>query len=120
MKHEFTIIGQVPAKANSYMVIKRDNHSSLGKTKTLREYERSFYLQCPVRGLNLQGFFKVSIDVFFRSMSSDIDNCCKILLDCMQACEVYKNDNKCIDLHVRKFKDEKNPRCIITIEAIEI
>lgn len=113
-------MGQVPAKANSYAVIRVAGHGSLGKTKALRDYERSFYLQCPLRGMNITSFFKVEIDVFFKTMASDIDNCCKILLDCLQSCGVVKNDNRCTDLHVRKFKDAANPRCVIRIEEVEL
>ena len=67
-----------------------------------------------------QGFFKVQIDVFFPSLSHDIDNAAKIILDCLQSSKVIKNDNRCVELLMRKFKDAVNPRCVITIEEVEL
>ncbi|MDR0431063.1 MAG: hypothetical protein LBH58_11360 [Tannerellaceae bacterium] len=40
------ISGQVPSKSNSYKIITLNNHGSLAKTAALKDYERSFYLQC--------------------------------------------------------------------------
>lgn len=117
---EFTIIGQVPSKANSYKVITLRGHGALGKTKALTDYEKAFYLQCPLRDLNIQGFFKVEFDVFFTTLNHDIDNAAKILLDSLQMCKVIKNDNRCVELKMRKFKDAATPRCIIRIEEVEL
>ena len=117
---EFTIIGQTPSKANSYKIITIHGHGSLAKTKALTEYEKAFYIQCPIRDLNIDGFFKVEFDVFFTTLSHDIDNAAKILLDCLQSCRAIKNDNKCVELKMRKFKDAANPRCVIRIEEVEL
>ena len=115
---EFEIKGQVPSKANSYKIIMLSGHGSLAKTQALKNYERNFFAQCPCRNAMIEGFFKISIDVFFQSMKSDVDNSLKILLDCLQVCKVIKNDNKCMEIHVRKFKDAENPRCIIKLEEV--
>ena len=46
------ILGTVPSKSNCMKIItfknkdKSKEHSSLGKTKVLQDYEKSFYLQC--------------------------------------------------------------------------
>ena len=120
MKYEMTIQGQVPAKANSYKIIFIGGHYSMKKTKTMEDYEKSFYMQCPHRGKDINGFFKISIDVFFKTLSSDIDNAAKGILDCLQTAKVIRNDNKCVELHMRKFKDATNPRAEITIEEIEL
>lgn len=119
-KHEFTIIGSVPSKPNSYQIIMVDGKRRLGKSKTLKMYENNFYLQCPIRNKNIQGFFKVQIDVFFPTLSHDIDNAAKIILDCLQSSKVIKNDNRCVELLMRKFKDVTNPRCVITLEEVEL
>ena len=50
MSAAFTIYGQVPSKSNGYKIITISGHSSLAKTKALKDYERKFYLQCPLRG----------------------------------------------------------------------
>jgi len=120
MEATFTIIGTVPSKPNTYQIIVVDGKRRLGKSKTLKDYEGSFYLQCPIRNKNIQGFFKVQIDVFFPSLSHDIDNAAKIILDCLQSSKVIKNDNRCVELLMRKFKDAVNPRCVITIEEVEL
>lgn len=120
MIYGFTIHGQVPAKANGYKIIYINGHPSVKKTKAMEEYEKSFYLQCPYRGVNIEGYFKCTIDVYFKTLSSDLDNAAKGLLDCLQACKVIKNDNRCVELHMRKFKDAADPRCNITIEEIQL
>lgn len=117
---EFTIHGQVPSKSNSYKIISIKGHNALGKTKALTDYENVFYFECPLRGLNIQGYFNVEIDVFFTSLAHDLDNAAKIILDCLQHCKVIKNDNRCMDLHMRKFKDADNPRCVIRIEEVAL
>ena len=83
---KITIIGKCPAKSNSYLIIKRGGHSSLGKSKVLVAYEKSFYLQLPpkYRNINIQGFFEFYIDVFYPTKANDLDNCLKIVLDCLQ------------------------------------
>lgn len=119
-QYKMTIIGQIPAKANSYQIIRIAGHPSIKKTKAIEEYEKSFYLQCPCRGKDIKGFFKVEIDIFFKSLSSDIDNAAKGILDCLQSCKVIHNDNHCLELHMRKFKDVANPRAEITITEIDL
>lgn len=41
-------------------------------------------------------------------------------LDCLQSSKVIKNDNRCVELLMRKFKDVNNPRCVITLEEVEL
>ena len=43
---EQVINGKCPSKSNCYTIIKIKGISSLGKTKALTEYEKSFYLRC--------------------------------------------------------------------------
>lgn len=119
-KYKMIIPGQVPAKANSYKIIYKGGHPSLGKTKAMEEYEQAFYWLCPHRGVDIKGMFKAEIDVYFLTISSDLDNAAKCILDCLQQCKVIHNDNKCVELHMRKFKDPKNPRAEITITEIEL
>ena len=115
-KIQMTIRGKVPSKANSYKVITFNGHGSLGKTERLKAYEHSFFLQCPHRGVNLYHFFTLYADVFYETMNPDLDNSLKIILDCLQMCEVIKNDNKCVQIIARKFVDKSNPRVEITID----
>ena len=114
------IFADPPSKSNSYKIISIAGHYSLGKTKALKDYEQKFYLQCSLRNANIQGFFKISVDVYFGSNRKDLDGCFKILLDCLQGCKAIKNDRQCVEIVARKLIDKENPRVEFTIEEIEI
>ena len=117
-QYSFTILGDVPSKANSYKIITIGGHSSLSKTQNLKVYEKSFFLQCPCRGVNISKFFSIDIDVFYANNRKDLDGSFKILLDCLQQCKVIKNDRECVEIHARKMVDKVNPRVTITINTI--
>jgi Holliday junction resolvase RusA-like endonuclease len=113
----FTIRGAVPSKSNCYRIIKINKHGSLAKSKGLKVYEKMFFLQVPdyTRGLLLTGLLKAKIAVYYTSNRLDLDNSAKILLDCLQASKVIKNDNQIVDLHMTKHIDRDNPRAEIHI-----
>lgn len=115
------IYGNIPSKSNSYKIITINGHASLAKTKAVKDYEKSFYIQCnKYREANIQGYFELYADVFFPSERSDLDNCAKILLDSLAVCKAFKNDNKCVKLYLRKFKDAKNPRVEFVIKPVNL
>lgn len=121
MAEKQVIIGSVPSKANSYRVITIKGHGSLGKTTAMKKYEQSFFLQCgKYRDKMITDYFKLELDVYFPTMSHDLDNSLKIILDCLQSCKAIKNDNRCVDIHARKFIDKANPRIEFSIEPIKI
>lgn len=118
---EQVIIGTIPSKANSYKVITICGHGSLGKTPALKKYEQSFFMQCSrYRDHMITDYFKLDVDVYFPTMAHDLDNAFKILLDCLQSCKAIKNDNRCVEIHARKFIDKTNPRVEFTITPVEI
>lgn len=117
-EYKMTILGDTPSKANSYRVITIKGHGSLGKTQSLKAYEKSFYLQCPCRGVNITDFFTIDLDVFYANNRKDLDGCFKIILDCLQMCQVIKNDRECVEIHARKMLDATNPRVEITIRTV--
>jgi len=112
------IYGTVPSKSNCMKIItfknkdKSKEHSSLGKTKILQAYEKSFYLQCnQYRNRNIESFFELHIDVYYPNNRSDLDNCLKIVLDCLQKdVKAIKNDNLCVHINAHKYLDKVNPR----------
>lgn len=110
MSDTITIYGQVPSKSNGYKIISICGHSSLGKTKALKDYERQFYLQCPLRGKQIDQPFGLEMDVYFSSNRPDLDNAFKIVLDCLQQCKAIKNDRYCYEINARKLVDKANPR----------
>lgn len=115
---KIVIHGKIPSKSNCYKVITIAGHSSLGKTKAIKEYEKSFFLQCPIRGLMMTGYFKLKVDVFYQNMQPDLDNCFKVLLDCLQQCKAIKNDRYCVEIEGRKLIDKIDPRIEFTIEEV--
>ncbi|MBQ3966212.1 MAG: RusA family crossover junction endodeoxyribonuclease [Treponema sp.] len=118
MEYRITILGDVPSKANSYKVATIRGHGTLIKTKTVKDYEKSFFLQCQHRNANITGFFKIEIKTFFSSNRKDLDGCFKTLLDCLQQCNVIKNDRQCVEIHAYKYVDKENPRVEITITEL--
>ena len=114
----FTIYGQVPSKSNDYKIITIRGHSSLAKTKALKDYERKFYLQCPMRGEEISEPFAIDMDVYYNSNRPDLDNAFKIVLDCLQLCKAIKNDRYCYEIHARKLVDKVNPRIELSITKL--
>ena len=116
MKHEQTILGQPPSKANQYKIITISGHGSLAKTDAMKKYEHDFYLQCGAyRNKNIKGFFELYIDVYFQSNLPDLDNSLKVVLDCLQSCRAIKNDRNCVKIVANKFIDKNNPRIEFTL-----
>lgn len=118
MSAAFTIYGQVPSKSNGYKIITISGHSSLAKTKALKDYERKFYLQCPLRGEEIAEPFAIDMDVYYNSNRPDLDNAFKIVLDCLQLCKAIKNDRYCFEIHARKLVDKVNPRLELSITKL--
>lgn len=111
-----TIYGQVPSKSNGYRIVQLGGHSTLIRSDALVKYANSFYLQMgSYRDLHIQGFFELHADVYFTSMSHDLDNSLKVILDCLQTGGAIKNDNRCTRIVARKFIDKANPRVELMI-----
>lgn len=87
----------------------------MAKTAATKEYERVFFLQCPYRGANIDKFFRLDVDIYFKSNQPDLDNALKIVLDCLQGCKAIKNDRLCTEIHARKLIDKGNPRIEFTL-----
>lgn len=120
IEHDWqTIVGQPPSKSNTYKIITLSGHGSLAKTPGLKAYENSFYMQVgKYRNLMIEGYFEIHLRVYFATMSHDLDNSLKIILDCLQYTKTIKNDNKCVKIVAEKFIDKSNPR--IEFRLVEI
>lgn len=112
----FTIYGQPPSKSNAYKIITVGGHASLCKTKATKDYEQSFFLQCPLRGRDINRRFKLTLDVYFSSDRPDLDNALKAVLDCLQTCKAIRNDRLCSEIVARKLVDKEGPRIVCIIE----
>ena len=120
MKHEQVIYSQIPSKSNQYKIITIGGHSSLAKTRAMKEFEEKFYLQCGAyRNKNITSFFELYVDVYFQSNQPDLDNSLKGLLDCLQSCKAIKNDRNCVKIVANKFIDKVNPRIEFTIKEVD-
>lgn len=120
IEHDWqTIAGQTPSKSNSYKIITLSGHGSLAKTPGLKAYEQAFYMQVgKYRNLMIEGYFELHVRVYFSTMSHDLDNSLKIILDCLQFTKTIKNDNRCVKIVAEKFIDKTNPR--IEFRLVEI
>lgn len=114
------IFGNIPSKSNSYEIHFINGKPSIGKGGKVKEYEQNFYIQCKCRDLNITGYFELYADVFYPTERSDLDNATKILLDCLQSVKAIKNDNKCVKIFLRKFKDKENPRVEFIIKEVNL
>lgn len=113
-----TIYGQPPSKSNCYKIVTVKGHGALAKTTLLKKYETSFFMQCGLRGANVDKRFKLTVDVYFKSDLPDLDNSLKVILDCLQGCKAIKNDRLCAEIHARKLIDKMNPRIEFEIETL--
>ena len=124
MAKKIIIYGRVPSKSNSYKLGKMK--SKLGqpcfmyKAKGLTKYEEDFYIQLPpeIRGININKWFKLEVDIYYPSKRLDLDNSLKIILDCLENSKVIKNDNLCARIEASKAIDKKNPRIEFMIKQI--
>lgn len=112
------IFGSVPSKSNCYRIVtfkskdvSKQSHSTMAKTPALAKYEKDFFIQCNVyRNKDLQGYLQIEVDVYYPNQRSDLDNSLKVILDCLQKVKAFANDNKVVDIRIRKFLDKANPR----------
>ena len=112
MSSRQTISGNCPSKSNCYRI----SGNTLIKTDKLKRYEELFFIQCSqYRNANITGYFELYIDVFYPSQRSDLDNCLKVVLDCLQRVKAIPNDNKCVKIVAQKFLDKLNPRIEFSI-----
>ena len=49
--------------------------------------------------------FMFTVDVYYPTLKSDLDNSLKVILDCLQSAGMIKNDNKCIRIEANNLKE---------------
>tara|TARA_R110000868_G_scaffold402189_3_gene678323 strand:+ start:260 stop:604 length:345 start_codon:yes stop_codon:yes gene_type:complete len=111
------IYGNTPSKSNCYKI----GYKSLYKTKSLTDYENSFFMQLSgkLRDIMIESYFELIVDVYYPSGRADLDNSLKIILDCLQKTRTIKNDNRCVKIVARRFIDKKEPRIEFKINTID-
>lgn len=114
-----TIYGDVVSKANQYQIITINGHASLKKSNAVKAFEQKFYLQNPLRNVNISGFFELYLDVYFSSNRKDLDGAFKLVLDVLQSSDTIKNDRNCVKIVANKFIDKNNPRLEFTLVEVD-
>lgn len=114
-----TIYGDVVSKANQYQIITINGHASLKKSNAVKAFEQKFYLQNPLRNVNISGFFELYLDVYFSSNRKDLDGAFKLVLDVLQSSGTIKNDRNCVKIVANKFIDKNNPRLEFTLVEVD-
>lgn len=137
---KFTIIGNVPSKSNCYEVgqipkkgsVKcrvcgnRGTRASMYKAAGLRKYEKNFQRQLTGKHrLGIECRLTARLHVYYDSERPDLDNCFKVIFDCLQPPKVkdgmppikgvIKNDRQIRKIVAERFKDTKNPRVEIQL-----
>lgn len=120
MKYKEVIRGKLVSKSNSYQIVNIKGRPSLAKSKALKKYEESFFMQCGLRDMMITDMFKLHLNVYYENLRPDIDNSLKAILDCLQQCKAIKNDRQCVEVHVRKLVDKVDPRIEFVIETVEL
>jgi len=118
------IKGSIPSKSNSYRIainkIRGKLTGRLVKSSKMLAYEKLFMLQCrKYRNKNIDGEFGFECSIYYDSKRPDLDGSFKAVLDCLQKLKAFKNDNKCVEIIARKFKDAGNPRIEFKITPLE-
>ena len=112
------IYGQPPSKSNCYRIVKIGGHATLTKTQALRKYESAFFLQCSLRGKDINTWFELYLDVYFASNRPDLDGALKVILDCLQTCKAIRNDRLCVKIVAQKFVDKERPRIEFELRTV--
>ena len=113
-----TIYGDVVSKSNQYRIITINGHASLKKSDAVKEFEKKFYLQNPLRNANITGFFEIYLDAYFSSNRKDLDGAFKLVLDTLQSSGTIKNDRNCVKIVANKYIDKQNPRIEFTLQEV--
>ena len=113
-----TIYGDVVSKSNQYRIITINGHASLKKSDAVKEFEKKFYLQNPLRNANITGFFEIYLDAYFSSNRKDLDGAFKLVLDTLQSSGTIKNDRNCVKIVANKYIDKNNPRIEFTLVEV--
>ena len=88
------------------------------KSDAVKEFEKKFYLQNPLRGAHIDGFFEMYLDAYFSSNRKDLDGAFKLILDVLQSSGTIKNDRNCVKIVANKFIDKLNPRIEFTLVEV--
>lgn len=114
---EIAIEGQPPRKSNQRRLVRRGRGKNARpmfiKSKEALQYIEDFALQVPSKYRNkehgsLDENLRVDIAVWYTSRRPDLS--VELILDCLEATKVIKNDRYIREVHTYGFVDKKNPR----------
>ncbi len=113
---ELTIEGQPPRKSNQRQLVRRGRGKNARpmfiKSKEAREYVEYFTLMVPKEDQQQYGSLdenlRVDIAVWYTSRRPDLS--VELILDCLEAAKVIKNDRYIREVHTYGFVDKEKPR----------
>lgn len=105
----------MPPSANRYW---RNWRGAMVVSEEARAYKSNVAkLAMAQRTRPLSGDIYVSIDVYRKQKSGDLDNRIKVVLDSLRG-TAFDDDKQVVEIHARRFDDKSNPRVEVTIEEV--
>jgi Holliday junction resolvase RusA-like endonuclease len=113
---EITITGQPPRKSNQRQLVRRGRGKNARpmfiKSKEARAYVKHFKEIVSEEDQQQHGSLdenlRVDIAVWYTSRRPDLS--VELILDCLEAAKVIKNDRYIREVHTYGFVDKENPR----------
>jgi Holliday junction resolvase RusA-like endonuclease len=80
------------------------------KNKAYKDYEELLlWILKEYKGEIAKSWYKIEFDFHMKNYKmADISNCIKVTEDIIVKAGIVKDDKYCVDLHVKKFKAEKD------------
>lgn len=104
----------MPPSANDYW---RFVNGRVLVSSDARQYKETAGWLAKSAGLHepMTGEVSVTLHVYRRQRSGDLDNRIKVLLDSLRGV-VYRDDSQVVEIHAYRHEDKLNPRVEIAIE----
>jgi crossover junction endodeoxyribonuclease RusA len=64
----------------------------------------------------LDGKISIHVEVYRKTMTSDLDNFLKGILDGLQG-YAFINDSQIVEIYARRHDDKANPRCVVVVRG---
>lgn len=106
-----------PPSANRYWRVWRGRAVKSTEARKYQDNVRLMLLRS--RHLGPRNFqVRMTVDIYRPAKRGDLDNSLKVIIDALKGI-AYKDDSQVVEIHARRFEDKKNPRAVVTVEAVE-
>lgn len=111
------IFGNLQSKANSRKLVTFGGKPRFIKSDKAREWWDMALMQIPQdHRIGMTGPIRMTATIWYQSARSDLDP--SLLMDVLQAANVYTNDRNIVEQHLFKAIDKQNPRVHVIIEEL--